>query len=57
MTEYGKLTMGLIFLFGNFVYQYFQIEPNYLLAIDRSYFQLVAMIVISLYPSKNKATK
>jgi len=41
------------FLCGNFIYQFFTQIPNYQIACERSYFQLVAMgIVIWLLRGK-----
>ena len=45
-----KLLMSCTFLSGNFVYQYFLSEPDYLLAFDRSYWQAVGMLFIVIYP-------
>ena len=33
--------------FANFAYQYFQVEPNYSVALDRSFFQAIAILAYS----------
>ena len=32
-------------VFGNFSYQMFSVDPNYATAIERSYFQVIAVLV------------
>ena len=46
----NKLYLAVAFLVGNFVYQYFGVEPNYAAAIERSYFQVMAMLFIVWAP-------
>ena len=45
----GLIISSLSFLLGNFVYQFFTSEPNYLVAFERAYFQAVSMIFIIIW--------
>lgn len=38
---------------GNFLYQFFQNNPDYFLALERSYFQLTAIIIVLIYINRN----
>lgn len=40
------------FLSGNFVYQYFQIEPDYAFAVTISVYQAFAMFFVASYPTR-----
>jgi len=42
----NTLIMAILFLFGNFVYQLLQVAPDYFVAIERSFFQALAMVFI-----------
>ena len=54
-----KLIIALMFLAGNFTYQYMQVEPDYWVAIDRCISQAWAMLFIVHYPRvlPNRKTK
>lgn len=47
----NKLMLAIGFLIGNFVWQYFGAAPNYELAMERTYFQAIAMIFIVWAPA------
>jgi hypothetical protein len=47
-----KLRAGLFFCIGNFVYQYFQLEPDYAFALVISIYQATAMLFITFLPKK-----
>jgi len=38
--------LGLCFVSGNFVYEYISTYPSYEVAIERAYFQVIAMLFI-----------
>ncbi len=38
---------------GNFLYQFFQDNPNYFLATERSYFQLSAILIVLIVINRN----
>lgn len=48
----NKLRAGISFLIGNFVYQYFQVEPDYGYAVGISIYQAIAMLFITFQPIK-----
>lgn len=45
-----KLIIALMFLAGNFTYQYMQVTPDYWVAIERCIYQAWAMLFIVHYP-------
>ena len=48
----NKFIVGLGLILGNFVYQYISGDYNYSVAIERSYFQGLAMLLICYLPLK-----
>lgn len=52
MKKYSSVCLGLTI--ANFIYQYFQAVPNYAVAIERSWFQITAIIVFGLVSWINK---
>ena len=46
----SKLAAAIAIMFGNFVFQYFELDADYMIAIERSYFQGIAMLALCWIP-------
>lgn len=46
----SKFIMSISLLSGNFLFQFMQEVPDYLIAFEYSYFMAVGMLFITFYP-------
>lgn len=54
--NYGRVIAAcLMFLSGNFVYPLFAKDPNWFVAIERAFFQAIAMVFVIWVCSRNSS--
>jgi len=50
MKTADRIVIALVFLRGNFVYQWLQNTPDYAVAMDRTFWEAMGMVFIIFYP-------